>query len=100
MKIFIIIEYLAGAGMLVYFCGVVSVWVCEFKKGVLYKKMRQEICMLENFRISTAVFHAKTYKITEDYRRNVLKTEQTQRFILENVLMIRTSSFKTYPRAN
>ena len=100
MQIFVIIEYILGITFFVYFSGVVSIWICEFRMNILCKKMRQKIHLLERFNMSKAVFYAKMYKISEDHRKDILGIERVQQFILENVLMLRKSSLKIYPHAN
>src|SRR6266704_2614153 len=83
-----IIEYLALIATGTYAFGVGAVWIYELRKNALYRNMKEQVRVVESFRLSMAVLHAKKYKIDEDYRRNISKLERVQQFILKNVLLI------------
>ena len=100
MKTITIIQYLLGSIIFIYFCGVFSVWICEFKISMLCRKMIKKIDLLKSLHLSRAVFYAKKYKITEDCRRNMMAIEKLQQFILKNILMLERSSLKMHPNIN
>jgi hypothetical protein len=89
-----------GLAIIIYFAGVVSVWICEFKRNALCKTMHQKVRLLEGSRVSMAVFHAKMYKIEEDCRREMLEIERVQQFILGNVLMTPISKLSMRKNGN
>ena len=87
--IYIVLLFLAA------FCvGMISVWICEWRINVLYKKMRRKIKTLESLQISGALLYTKTYKIKEDYNRRILNVEKIQKLILEKIKICRESSLK------
>ncbi|NTW26806.1 MAG: hypothetical protein HGA36_00560 [Candidatus Moranbacteria bacterium] len=88
MDIITTIECLMITAIVLYLLGIGAVWIYEFKKSALYRQMKQELELLERFNLSRAVIHAKSYRINENYRKNSLKLERVQQFILKNVLLI------------
>jgi hypothetical protein len=94
MKSFLLILYLIFIFFFAYGCGIVSAWLCEWRRNTVYKKMRHEIILLEDVQMSGAVLRIKTYKIMEDYRRRALGIEKVQQFILEKWLFVKKSSLK------
>jgi hypothetical protein len=101
MNIITAIEYLGIAMIAVYLIGIAMVWFYELKRNALYHRMKEQVKLLETHRFSMAVMHAKTYKITEDYRRTASMLEGVQQFILKNVLLIRNIQNSLSPsRAN
>ena len=69
MQSLIIVEYVAGFLAPIYISGLILMWSCELKRNVLYRQMRQQIRLIENLHLSTAMQHVKTYKINMDYCR-------------------------------
>lgn len=86
--------YLALLFLTAFCVGMVSVWICEWRINVLYKKMRQKIKTLESLRISGALLYTKIYKIKEDYNRRILNIEKIQKLISEKIKICRESSLK------
>ncbi|HBI50857.1 MAG: hypothetical protein US57_C0002G0068 [Candidatus Moranbacteria bacterium GW2011_GWC2_37_73] len=95
MNIITTIEYLAAMMVGFYLIGLLMVWIYEFKRNAIYKKMQEKAKNLEQMHLSMAVTHAKAYKIMQDYRRDSSAAERVQQFILENVLLIRRSTLKS-----
>jgi hypothetical protein len=94
MNIIIIIEYLAIIIISLYIIGIIVVWVCDFKMNIVYRKMQKHFVKLGDLNLSMAVLHAKKYKIMADYRRDILMIEKVQKFILENLLLIKRCTLK------
>lgn len=88
MDIITTIEYLGIVMVGYYLIGLAAVWAYEIKRNALYRQMKEQVKVLECSRFSMALTHAKTYKITEDYRRMASGLERVQQFILKNVLLI------------
>lgn len=95
MNIITTIEYLAVIMIGFYLFGLLMVWIYEFKRNAIYKKMQEQTKGLKEMHLSMAVTHAKTYKIIHDYRRDSSAAERVQQFILENVLLIRKGTLKS-----
>ena len=90
-----VIKYIVMIGISMYVSGLLLAWVYEIKRNALYRKMREQVRLLENFPKSSAVIHARTYKIHEDYAQKIAGLERVQQFILENLLLIRKGTLKT-----
>ena len=88
MDIITTIEYLLAAMAGLYLIGLVVVWIYELKRNALYRRMKEQVRLLENFQLSMAVTHVKMYRITQDYHKNASNLERVQQFILKNVLLI------------
>jgi hypothetical protein len=88
MDIITTIEYVGIAMVVVYLLGIATAWVYEIKRNALYRRMKEQVRLLESSRFSMALTHAKTYKITEDYRQMAQGMERVQQFIVKNVLLI------------
>ena len=50
--------------------------------------------MLENWQMSGAVMHVRSYKIKEDYRRKIMNIEEAQKLIIEKMLRMKKCSLK------
>ena len=97
MQSLIIIEYIAGFLALTYIGGLISVWLCEFKRNALYRQMRKQIKAIENLHLSMAVLHVKMYKINMDYCRKIDEVEHIQQSILRKMVFIKKGSLKNMP---
>lgn len=97
MNLFLIIIYVVAPLACLYVAGIVSVWLCEMKRNVLYREMQNQFKSIENFRVSMAVLHVKMYKINRDYCRKMDEVERLQQFILKNILFVKKSSLKNMP---
>ena len=97
MQSLIIIEYIAGFLALTYIGGLISVWICELKRNVLYRQMQQQIRLIESLHLSAAMLHVKTYKINMDYCRKIDEIDRVQRFVLKKMLLEKKSSLKNMP---
>ena len=97
MQSLIIIEYIAGFLALTYIGGLILMWSCELKRNVLYRQMQKEIRLIENFHLSAAMRHVKTYKINMDYCRKIDEVDRVQHFVLKKMLLAKKSSLKNMP---
>lgn len=97
MQFLIIIEYILGFLTLAYIGGLISVWLCEIRRNILYRQMQRCVRLAENLHVSMAVLHVKTYKIKRDYYQKIDKIERIQHFILKKMLLTKRSSLKNMP---
>jgi len=97
MQSLIIIEYIAGFLALTYIGGLISVWLCEIRRNVLYRQMQKQIRSIENLHLSMAVLHVKTYKISRDYYQKIDVIERMQQSILRKMVFIKKGSLKNMP---
>lgn len=89
MNIIATIECFAVVLAALYLIGFAVVWIYDFKRNFVYRRMQEQAKNLENLRLSMAVMHAKKYKIIHDYRKEISTIERVQQNILKNLLLIR-----------
>ena len=88
------IIFIVSVVLFLYLCGLVSVWIYEIKINKIFRKMKEEIRDLENLKLSMAMLHIKTYRITQDYRKKISEMEKIRQFILEKWLFLKRSTLK------
>lgn len=92
MDIFSVIECVIIVASVFYVSNLIVVWAYELRRNSSYRQMQEQVRQLESFRLSAAVLHAKTYRVLENYRKDVLNIERVQQFILGNLLFINKKS--------
>lgn len=80
--------------LFLYLCGLVFALAYEAKINKIFRKMKEETRSLENLKLSMAMIHLKTYKITQDYQKKISEMEKTRQFILEKWLFLKKSTLK------
>lgn len=87
MDILVLIECIFLVLVLLHLFGFVTLKIYEKRKKELYQKMLKRLVLLENFQLTKAVEHAKTYKIMADYHQGVLKLKKIQQIALRAMLL-------------
>lgn len=100
MQFLIIIISAISIFAFAYLGGLISVWLYEIKMRKMFLRMQEKIRQLESEKFSAALFHVKEYKITEDYRQEMLEIEKVQKFILKKLLLARTPNKDCFKNAS